>query len=55
MKSVLADKIASVAQHSDLSHELRLSADIPCEEGVLIAARVTNNKTRYNQLELTSG
>ncbi|MDH4124142.1 MAG: hypothetical protein OEW64_03545 [Gammaproteobacteria bacterium] len=55
MKSVLADKIASVAQHSELSHELRLSNDIPCEEGVLVAVRVLNNKTRYNQLELTSG
>jgi hypothetical protein len=55
MKSVLVDKIASVAQHSELGHELRLSGDIPCEEGVLIAARVLNNKTRYNQLELTSG
>lgn len=55
MKSVVVDKIASVAQHSDLGHELRLSADIPCEEGILVAARVLNNKTRYNQLELTSG
>ena len=55
MKSVVVDKIASVAQHSELGHELRLSRDIPCEEGVLIAVRVLNNKTRYNQLELTSG
>ena len=55
MKSVVVDKIASVAQHSELGHELRLSADIPCEEGVLLAVRVLNNKTRYNQLELTSG
>ena len=55
MKSVVVDKIASVAQHSDLGHELRLSADIPCDEGVLVAVRVQNNKTRYNQLELTSG
>ena len=55
MRSVLVDKVASVAQHSELGHELRLSADIPCEEGVLIAVRVLNNKTRYNQLELTSG
>jgi hypothetical protein len=55
MKSVLVDKIASVAQHSELGHELRLSADIPCEEGVLVAVRVLNNKARYNQLELTSG
>ena len=55
MKSVIVDKIASVAQHSDVGAELRLSADIPCEEGVLVAVRVLNNKTRYNQLELTSG
>ena len=55
MKSVIVDKVASVAQHSDVGGELRLSKDIPCEEGVLIAIRVLNNKTRYNQLELTSG
>jgi len=55
MKSVVVDKIASVAQHNDLASELRVSADIPCEEGVLVAVRVLNNKSRYNQLELTSG
>ena len=55
MKTVFVDKVASVAQHSNLSHELRLSSDIPCEEGVLVAVKVLNNKSRYNQLELTSG
>jgi len=55
MKNVVVDKVSSVAQHSEIGHELRLSADIPCEKGVLIAVRVLNNKTRYNQLELTSG
>ncbi|MBT8083533.1 MAG: hypothetical protein KJP08_07230 [Gammaproteobacteria bacterium] len=55
MKSVNVDKIASVAQHNDLASELRVSKDIPCEEGVLVAARVLNTKSRYNQLELTSG
>jgi hypothetical protein len=55
VKSVFVDKVASVAQHSDLSNKLRLSPDIPCEEGVLVAVRVLNNKARYNQLELTSG
>lgn len=55
MKSVVVDKVASVAQHAELGHELRISAEIPCEEGVLLAVRVLNNKTRYNQLELTSG
>ena len=55
MKSVVVDKIASVAQHSELGHKLRLSPDIPCDEGVLVAVKVLNNKARYNQLELTSG
>ena len=55
MRTVFVDKVASVAQHSELGQELRLSNDIPCDEGVLIAARVLNNKARYNQLELTSG
>ena len=55
MKSVVVDKIASVAQHNDLASELRLSKDIPCEEGILVAAKILNSKSRYNQLELTSG
>lgn len=55
MRSVFVDKVASVAQHSELGHELRLADDIPCEEGVLVAVRILNNKSRYNQLELTSG
>lgn len=55
MQSVLVDKVSSVAQHSDPGREVRLSGDIPCEEGVLVAVRVLNNKARYNQLELTSG
>ncbi len=55
MRTVIVDKLASVAQHSNLSREIRVSDDIPCEEGVLLAVRVLNNKNRYNKLELTSG
>ena len=55
MKTVIADKIASVAQHAGLKRELRVSADIPCEEGVLVAIEILNNKATYNTLELTSG
>lgn len=55
MKTVIADKIASVAQHKGLKRELRVSADIPCEEGVLVAVKILNNKSTYNTLELTSG
>lgn len=55
MRPVLVDKIASVAIQADLGQEIRVDSDIPCEEGVLIAVEVLNNKSRYNTLELTSG
>jgi len=55
MKTVIADKIASVAQNKGLKRELRVSADIPCEEGVLVAVEILNAKSTYNTLELISG
>jgi hypothetical protein len=55
MKTVIADKIASVAQNRGVNRELRVSGDIPCEEGVLLAVEILNNKSTYNKLELTSG
>jgi len=55
MKTVIADKIASVAQHRGLKRKLQVSNDIPCEEGVLLAVRILNSKSSYNTLELTSG
>lgn len=55
MKTIIADKIASVAQNRGLTRELRVSADIPCEEGVMLAVEILNNKATYNKLELTSG
>lgn len=55
MRPVIVDKIASVALTADLGQEIRVAPEIPCEEGVLIAVEVLNNKSRYNTLELTSG
>ncbi len=55
MQSIVVDKIASVALAADVSHEIRISHEIPCEEGVLVAAEVLNTKSSYNTLELTSG
>jgi len=55
MKTVVVDKIASVTQACALGHELRVSTDIPCEEGVVLVVEVLNNKSTYNTLELTSG
>ncbi|HEU4617878.1 MAG TPA: hypothetical protein VFV10_07540 [Gammaproteobacteria bacterium] len=55
MRSIVVDKVASVAIANDLSHEVRISADIPCDEGVLVAVEVLNSKSTYNTLELVSG
>ena len=55
MRSVVVDKIASVALASDLAREIRVESEIPCEEGVLIAVEVLTSKSSYNTLELTSG
>ena len=55
MRSVVVDKLASVTQTCGLSHEVRIAADIPAEEGVVVVVEVLTNKTTYNTLELTSG
>ena len=55
MRAIVVDKVASVALATEIGREVRVSSEIPCEEGVLIAAEVLNNKSRYNTLELTSG
>jgi hypothetical protein len=55
MRSIVVDKVASVTQACGLSHEVRVSADIPAEEGVVVAVEVLTNKSNYNTLELTSG
>ena len=52
---VVVDKIASVTQACGLAHEVRIAADIPCEEGVVVVVEVLTNKSTYNTLELTSG
>jgi len=56
MRTVVVDKIASIAQACGLSHEVRIATqDIPCEEGVVLVVEVLTNKSNYNTLELTSG
>ncbi|MGH8299834.1 MAG: hypothetical protein ACRET5_00030 [Steroidobacteraceae bacterium] len=55
MRSVVVDKIASVAQACGLSREIRILTDIPAEEGVVVVVEVLTNKSTYNTLELTSG
>jgi hypothetical protein len=55
MKSVVVDKVASVTQACGLAREVRVAAEIPAEEGVVVVVEVLNNKSTYNTLELTSG
>jgi hypothetical protein len=55
VKTVVLDKISSVTRSCQLKREVRISSEIPCEEGVVLAVRVLNDKSTYNQLELPSG
>jgi hypothetical protein len=55
MRSIAVDKVASVTQACGLSLEVRVTPDIPAEEGVVVAVEVLTNKSTYNTLELTSG
>src|SRR5580692_9013941 len=55
MRTVVVDKIASVTLACGLSHEIRIAAEIPCAEGLVLVVEVLNNKANYNTLELTSG
>src|ERR1700744_1542324 len=55
MRSIAVDKVASVTQACGLSLEVRVTPDIPAEEGVVVAVEVLTNKANYNTLELTSG
>lgn len=55
MRKVILDKIGSVTRTCSLKREVRLAREIPCEEGVVVAVRVLQDKTTYNQLELPTG
>ena len=54
-RTVVVHKIASITQACGLSHEIRISPEIICEEGVVLVVEILNTKAHYNTLELTSG
>ncbi len=55
MNKVLLDKTGSVTFTCRLPREVRLTPEIPALEGGVVAVRVLNAKSTYNQLELPSG
>lgn len=55
MRTVLLDKIGSVTLSCLLGREVRVDDKIPAVEGGVVAVRVLNSKSVYNQLELPSG
>ena len=55
MRTAVLDKAGSVTRTCGLKREVRLGSEIPCQEGVVVAVRVLNDKTTYDQLELPSG
>lgn len=59
MTEILIDKIGSVTKNIDLKHAETIISDpsvpIPCEMGTILAAKVLEDKSLYNELELPSG
>lgn len=55
MKPLVLDKIASVTYNCKLSREVRIDSEFPCREGDVVAVRLLNEKSVYNEVELCSG
>lgn len=55
MRTLYLDKIASVTRNCRLGRDCKVSDEFPCREGDVVAARILNRKTTYNQLELVTG
>lgn len=49
------DKIASSTRNADLHHEVVVAGPVPAESGVVIAARVLDDKSTYNTVEDVHG
>jgi len=49
------DKIASSTRNADLHHEVVVSGPVPPESGVVVAARVLDDKSTYNTVEDVHG
>ncbi|MCB1563353.1 MAG: hypothetical protein KDJ75_07250 [Alphaproteobacteria bacterium] len=55
MAKKLIDKVGSVTKNLNIRHEERLTDDLSCEMGTVLAVEVLEDKSIYNELELPSG
>lgn len=54
-KKIYIDKVSSVTQNLNLSHNTKLTDNLSCEMGTVLAAQVLEDKSIYNELELPCG
>ena len=55
MRKIQIDKIASVTKNLELNHEEKITDELSCEMGTVLAAQVLEDKSIYNELELPTG
>lgn len=55
MTKIYIDKISSVTTNLELKHEEKLTDQLSCEMGTVLAVQVLEDKSIYNELELPSG
>lgn len=55
MKKIQIDKISSVTKNLNLKHEEKLTDQLSCAMGTVLAAQVLEDKSIYNEMELPTG
>lgn len=55
MSKIKIDKISSVTKNLGLKHEEKLTDNLSCDMGTVLAAQVLEDKSVYNELELATG
>ncbi len=55
MSKIQIDKIASITKNLALTHQEKLTGELSCDMGSVVAVEVLEDKSIYNELELPSG
>ena len=55
MTKIHIDKIGAVTKNLDITHQEKLTRDLSCAMGTVLAVEILEDKSIYNELELPSG